>query len=239
MKHHARTRAFTLVELLTVVAIIGILAGILIPVTAGVRRKARDASCLSNLRQFGTALHLYAADHRDRFPILEYGGSGETKEGDIALGRYLFPNITNDNTLYSTVRTKITCPVKTPGDSAHSWGYGFTSYLSYRSGNSSYGVPCSTVTDPANHIYACCMANGGRWIDHNVLGTKTGDLRQAVPKPHSGRVGWLFVDGHAKLEKVSKITRAQITRHSPYPTGGYSYKASDETTFVGDPAWDQ
>ncbi|MDR1283533.1 MAG: type II secretion system GspH family protein [Opitutaceae bacterium] len=239
MKRNVRARAFTLIELLTVVAIIGILAGILIPVTAGVRRKARDASCLSNLRQFGNALHLYAADHRDRFPILNYSSSGETKEGGIALGRYLFPNITNDATLNSTVTTKMTCWVKTPGDPTHSWGYGFTTYLSYWSGNSSYGVPCSTVTDPANHIYACCMANGGRWIDHNVLGTKYGDLRQAVPKPHNGRVGWLFVDGHAKFEKASKIPRAQITRHSPYPSGSYSYKASDETTYVGDPAWDK
>ena len=59
--HHA----FTLLELLTVIAVIGVLAGILIPVTSAVRNKARSTSCLSNMRQVGAASLLYLNDHKN------------------------------------------------------------------------------------------------------------------------------------------------------------------------------
>lgn len=55
--------AFTLIELLTVIAIIGILAAILIPVVGSVRESARRAACQSNLRQMGAAVHAYLADN--------------------------------------------------------------------------------------------------------------------------------------------------------------------------------
>ncbi|EIP98320.1 prepilin-type N-terminal cleavage/methylation domain-containing protein [Opitutaceae bacterium TAV1] len=60
--------AFTLVELLTVIAIIGILAAILIPTVGAVRKTARDVRCKSNLRQLGVAVHLYAGEHKNLFP---------------------------------------------------------------------------------------------------------------------------------------------------------------------------
>ncbi len=57
---------FTLIELLVVIAIIAILAAILFPVFAAARENARKASCLSNLKQLGTAFRMYSDDHGDR-----------------------------------------------------------------------------------------------------------------------------------------------------------------------------
>ena len=64
-------RGFTLIELLVVIAIIAILAAILFPVFAQAREKARQASCLSNCKQMGTALMLYVDDFDETVPPLE------------------------------------------------------------------------------------------------------------------------------------------------------------------------
>ena len=65
-------RAFTLIELLASIAILGVLAGLLIPVTGAVRNKARAAQCLSNLRQVGAASLLYVNEHRGRLPSVSH-----------------------------------------------------------------------------------------------------------------------------------------------------------------------
>jgi len=60
-------RGFTLIELLVVIAIIAILAAILFPVFARAREKARQASCLSNMKQIGLAMLMYIDDYDEQF----------------------------------------------------------------------------------------------------------------------------------------------------------------------------
>ncbi|MBC7805544.1 MAG: DUF1559 domain-containing protein [Akkermansiaceae bacterium] len=73
-------RAFTLIELLVVIAIIATLAAILFPVFASAREKARQTTCLSNLKQIGSATMMYVQDYDEGMPIGYYATAGYTSE---------------------------------------------------------------------------------------------------------------------------------------------------------------
>jgi prepilin-type N-terminal cleavage/methylation domain-containing protein/prepilin-type processing-associated H-X9-DG protein len=60
---------FTLIELLVVIAIIAVLAALIFPVFASARAKARQNTCISNLRQIGISIELYAMDYDDLYPL--------------------------------------------------------------------------------------------------------------------------------------------------------------------------
>ncbi len=76
---------FTLVELLVVVAILAILVAVLLPVLAQVRAAARRTACVSNCRQIGHAILLYATDFDDVFPPYFDHASGSRCDGMVVL----------------------------------------------------------------------------------------------------------------------------------------------------------
>ena len=64
---------FSLIEMLFVVAVIMILAGLMFPIAGSVRARAQRAGCLNNLRQWGLALNLYLDEHRGVYPAWKTG----------------------------------------------------------------------------------------------------------------------------------------------------------------------
>ncbi len=106
-----RKRGFTLIELLVVIAIIAILAAILFPVFARAREKARQNSCLNNLRQIAVAVQMYVQDNNQTF-FPDPGGS--------AWGAYLTPY--NGPTIYD-------CPSFTGTGTNTAPEYGFNKNL--------------------------------------------------------------------------------------------------------------
>lgn len=100
-------RAFTLIELLVVIAIIAILAAILFPVFAQAREKARQASCLSNMKQLGLAWVQYTQDYDETGPTI-HGGNWVQGVGSMAEYMTLYPYIKSVNVFQ--------CPSASPSD---------------------------------------------------------------------------------------------------------------------------
>ncbi len=73
----SKTEAFTLIELLVVISIIAILAGIALPVFGSVQIKGAQTKALSNAKQIGTALRLYAVDNNGTYPSYNLGANGK------------------------------------------------------------------------------------------------------------------------------------------------------------------
>ncbi|GMU24100.1 MAG: hypothetical protein AMXMBFR13_41770 [Phycisphaerae bacterium] len=75
-----RRSAFTLIEVLVVVAIIALLVAILLPSLSRARQQARSAMCLSNMRSMAMAVHLYANANQDRLVTVGYAHGGSVDE---------------------------------------------------------------------------------------------------------------------------------------------------------------
>lgn len=78
-----RARGLTLMELLTVIAIIALLIALALPVIHQMRYKGRDAVCISNMRQLWTAIMLYRDDHNGKYPYPTRAIAAYTKNKDV------------------------------------------------------------------------------------------------------------------------------------------------------------
>jgi len=93
-------KGFTLIELLVVIAIIAILAAILFPVFAKAREKARQSSCLANVKQLSLGMLMYSADYDQTFPMIfsTINGGELSSGGTVRLwATVVFPYLSNKN----------------------------------------------------------------------------------------------------------------------------------------------
>ena len=105
VKRYELQSAFTLIELLVVIAIIAILAALLLPALARAKAKAKQTQCLSNMRQIGLGVVMYAGDHKDFLP---YGNAYVWPQGSPL---YLWQDLCRD---YIKSEQVYSCPSALP-----------------------------------------------------------------------------------------------------------------------------
>lgn len=180
---------FTLIELLVVIAIIAILAAFLFPVFARAREKARQTSCLSNLRQIGTALSLYTEDHDGTYPRGQFWPF---------TGVHTWIDVLEP---YAKNTQIFRCP--TGGNDPFGYGYniaywGYGDWLDGMHGlNDTWPVTESQVPQPAETIW---VVDFGRYWGCG--------LEYDIEEPrqrHNDGANVLFVDGHAKWLKETPL----------------------------------
>jgi prepilin-type N-terminal cleavage/methylation domain-containing protein/prepilin-type processing-associated H-X9-DG protein len=94
-------RAFTLVELLVVLAVIGILAALLLPAVMHTKEGGKSAVCLNNLHQIGIGLQLYVQENQNRLPVMEnIGTNGPPPTNGPAINVVLLPFVGGNSNLF-------------------------------------------------------------------------------------------------------------------------------------------
>ncbi|WP_238991349.1 prepilin-type N-terminal cleavage/methylation domain-containing protein [Rariglobus hedericola] len=208
-------RAFTLVELLTVIAIVGILAAILIPVVGNVRKSARTANCVRNLSSTGVAFQLYAADNKGLYPALRFknsnagvAGTNPTEDNwQGELSPYQSRTVKDFSQLKAGSDAYAFCPefVSTYQDDAK-WkstitttgGYGMSPNLGTGGNPWDIRFKATQIARPARTI----LAGDSGSYHLNVVGSWKADTSQlggytsGDPVRHSGKANYLYADGH-------------------------------------------
>lgn len=233
-----KARAFTLVELLTVIAIIGILAGILIPTVARVRAQARNTQCVSNLRQWGQAARLFSADYKGLIALYVSAAGVQTPtDGTPSFDPKIYaryfsqPNmLLPDGRSVSSQLVMSRCPSESDLSLYRNYGFGrptgsrsvaATAFGLQGSAISAYNV--NEAANPSRLLLMIELApasygqvtvdNGGQLATKVVpMATVDGQIR------HNGNANAVFLDGHvvsyssSQLDYSNAVNKAQIDR---------------------------
>ncbi|HJN18244.1 MAG TPA: prepilin-type N-terminal cleavage/methylation domain-containing protein [Armatimonadota bacterium] len=206
-----RRGGFTLIELLVVIAIIAILAAILFPVFARAREKARQTSCLSNLKQLGTAAMMYVQDFDERTG--RHCTCCPSRDAHPCFLQNLYPYVKNYQ-LYacpSFGRTSLHVRPCAPNGGATNYeevprSYGFNFDLDYKNQAAiKFPAECIMFADSTNvPMRTDCCATG-----YLAPAPRSGCCADSAPfgrvSPiHNEGANHAFSDGHAKWMKVTE-----------------------------------
>jgi len=202
-------RGFTLIELLVVIAIIAILAAILFPVFAKAREKARQSSCLSNLKQMGLAAVAYVQDYDGYWPPYANMASSPIQPPPFGANENLWrfpiqPYIKNWQVYI--------CPssASSPGDESSAAVQGHPAYgYNPNVGNTVPAASDSTIRYPAQlAVYADCMhwnmCQGWEMAYANTC-CASGAAAGTAKTRHNEGSNVAFADGHSKWLSTGTI----------------------------------
>ena len=204
-------RGFTLIELLVVIAIIAILAAILFPVFAKAREKARQSSCLSNVKQMLLGALQYAQDYDERIPMTGKWNPPPAGPGFIYWFDAIGPYVKNTQIFFCPSSQAVMSTANVITDD----NYGFVNqtcgYELNCNGFNFGGETCSTVAaprtlgsykSPSERVLVTDAVNYNTevtyWIRTDSSYTQVGGAYYWVDCRHNSGANCGFVDGHSK-----------------------------------------
>jgi prepilin-type N-terminal cleavage/methylation domain-containing protein len=248
-----KTRAFTLIEILVVVAIMAILAVIAFPVAGGMLDRGADASDLNNLRQIGTAISQFAAENGGRIPnnVVPIAGAaaadGTPRSSFMeSVDRFLPPDGKfNPNSIYNWQRRPIWYSqrfAKMPdgksfiANSQHYWGiaWGMNSQLYYNSGSANMNNFKGYLMRAPNLSKLVLVGEKNRNGGHDFVPSQAPTFQKNVEAQYrvsrggggdSSRAYYLFADYHIEslVGDHSSIAHPEYNSYSPTNTLYYRW----------------
>ena len=213
-----RRRGFTLIELLVVIAIIAILAAILFPVFAKAREKARQTSCLSNVKQITLACLMYAQDYDEQIPAgrVQHNPADCSNDSKAFFQHVTEPYVKNPQIF------------QCPSNSSISQTCGrFYVWANNMSIPNTYGINCrfgtsggrklAVIPRPAEAFYVVDGRNaGGGWWRGFRAANGSCSQDQYYREIHNGGLNIGLVDGHAKWYSSAKAFAPLVSDWTTY-----------------------
>ena len=207
---------FTLIELLVVIAIIAVLASLLLPALARAKASARSAQCLSQARQLGLAVGLYADENTDEFPRSQHSAFAH---GQLVWARAVAPQLGSSILAWTNLLPGLYhCPCDRR---TAKLGYGLNVYFELGPNDDYPGSPrtwrrSTSIPRPADTVLFAETASDADHIMAHFWST-TADASDVDNRRHGQRANYSFVDGHAQSLRLEDTydPAAQLNRWNP------------------------
>ncbi len=207
-----RHKGFTLIELLVVIAIIAILAAILFPVFARARERARQTSCLSNMRQLTLAQVTYIQDYDEVLPMVMYLTDGLVQYPNNTTNAWgLWPAIIYPYVMNIDVFNCPSSPWRWAGERTTIGNYGANRMICGGHWGSPGADPnvrprlLAEIEQPSSTILTTESYSTGAhqsYYTQRRIQVRDGSIRNIIPARHNEGANIGLVDGHARWVSV-------------------------------------